>query len=204
MDRIEKFSLSTEEFIRKLTPYITFKQYPSGRACHFETNERRNCYLVRTGSITAYHSGGVMIGGLAAPCIVGVGEFEKGSSLYFVTNETCEIAEISRDELFAIVEKDNLWESLAIHMRIVSNRLLKYAAVLIAPTAYEIIRNHLMLLINEPDSLRESITAEKYIRLKTHLSRSGIMRILSSLKEGEYIVIEEGILKEVRHLPAKY
>jgi CRP-like cAMP-binding protein len=204
VNNIEKFSLYTEEFIRKLIPYVEFKLSPAGRVCPFMTQGRLNCYLIRTGSISVYHSGGILIGGLPAPAIVGLGEFEAASSLYFLTNEPCEIAEISRDDIFNIIEKDNLWQNLSVHMRFVSNRLLNYASILNAPSAYEMIRNQLLKLINEPDSLRESITAEKYIRSKTHLSRSGIMRILSALKEGEYIMIENGVLKEVRHLPAKY
>ncbi|RJT27982.1 winged helix-turn-helix transcriptional regulator [Buttiauxella izardii] len=204
MDNSEKFSLYTEEFIRKLTPYVEFKLSPAGQVYPFVTNGRLNCYLIRTGSISVYYSGGILIGGRPAPFIFGLGEFDTASSLYFSTNEPCEIAESSRDAIFDIIEKDNLWQNLSVHMRFVSNMLLNYATILHAPSAYEIIRMQLLKLINEPESLRESITAEKYIRSKTHLSRSGIMRILSALKLGEYIVIEEGVLKEVRHLPTKY
>lgn len=48
------------------------------------------------------------------------------------------------------------------------------------------------------------MTAEKYIREKTHLSRSGVMRILADLKTGGFIEMEEGRLIKINKLPAKY
>ena len=58
--------------------------------------------------------------------------------------------------------------------------------------------------MSEDARLRNSITAENYIRDKTNLSRSGIMRILSELKEGGYIEINRGILMMVHQLPEKF
>lgn len=199
-----KISPYAGEFINKLSPFATFQLYSPGKILPFVTNGVRNCYLVRTGSVSVYRTGDVLIGGWPAPCIIGLGQIDTAASFYFQTNEDCEIGEITRDEIFDIVEKQNLWQLLSMQMEFISSRLLNYATLLNAPSAYEIIRNQLLTLINEPTSLRESITAEKYIRTKTHLSRSGVMRILSELKKGEYIIMDEGILKEIRHLPAKY
>jgi len=204
MRKSEEFSPYTEEFINKVSPFVTFQLYPPGRSFPFEHNGIRNCYLVRTGNVSFYRAGDLLIGGWHSPCFIGLGRFEVAATLYFKSNEPCEVAIVSREEIFDIIEKNNLWQLLSIHMEFVSDRLLHYASLINAPTAYEIICKQLIALLNEPESLRESITAEKYIRIKTHLSRSGVMRILSALKAGEYIVIEDGILKEIRHLPAKY
>ena len=54
-----------------------------------------------------------------------------------------------------------------------------------APTAYEMIRQQLIKLMEEDESYRSSVTAERYIREKTHLSRSGVMRILADLKPAD-------------------
>lgn len=75
---------------------------------------------------------------------------------------------------------------------------------LITPTTYSTVRHQLYELINLPEDVREKILVEDYIRSKTRLSRSGIMHILSDLKNGGYIVIVKGILKEVHHLPENY
>lgn len=162
---------------------------------------------MRQGVVLLYRGSeeGVLIGSFAAPFVAGLGEYhEEISSFKLVTTQACEIAELTRDETFDIVEKNNFWQLVAQQMQYVSERLMKYAELISAPSAYEIISIQLRLLMNEPLSLRSAVPAEKYIRSKTSLSRSGTMRILSALKAGGYIEIEDGILIDIRHLPAKY
>ncbi|WP_407437181.1 helix-turn-helix domain-containing protein [Lelliottia sp.] len=65
---------------------------------------------------------------------------------------------------------------------VVTNKLYSYSKQLSAPTAYEVIRNQLRELSHEPAHFREHVTIERYIRDKTHLSRSSIMKILAELK----------------------
>jgi hypothetical protein len=55
----------------------------------------------------------------------------------------------------------------------------------------------------EEDELSGSVTAERYIREKTQLSRSGVMRILADLKTGGFIEMEEGRLIKINKLPAR-
>ena len=66
------------------------------------------------------------------------------------------------------------------------------------------IRQQLIKLMEEDESYRSSVTAERYIREKTQLSRSGVMRILADLKTGGFIEMEEGRLIKINKLPAKY
>jgi CRP-like cAMP-binding protein len=61
-----------------------------------------------------------------------------------------------------------------------------------------------MLLMNEDENFRRSITVERYIREKTQLSRSGVMRILADLKTGGFIEMEDGRLIKINKLPARY
>jgi CRP-like cAMP-binding protein len=86
----------------------------------------------------------------------------------------------------------------------VTNRLYNNMMHRIAPSAYEMIRQQLIDLMREEDTYRKSMTAESYIRDKTHLSRSGVMRILADLKTGGFIEMEEGRLIKINKLPAKY
>ena len=86
----------------------------------------------------------------------------------------------------------------------VGTRLYRSVMAKGAPTAYEMIRQQLVLLMQEDDSFRRSVTAERYIRDKTHLSRSGVMRILADLKTGGFIEMEEGRLIKINKLPARY
>lgn len=74
---------------------------------------------------------------------------------------------------------------------------------LVTPTVFEKVRYQLYELMSKPQTVRESVTAESYIRSKTRLSRSAIMNTLSTLKEGGYICIVNGHLKEIKHIPAQ-
>ncbi len=58
--------------------------------------------------------------------------------------------------------------------------------------------------MTESEAFRASTTVEKYIRTKTHLSRSGILKILAELKTGGYVEMDEGRLVKINKLPAKY
>lgn len=84
------------------------------------------------------------------------------------------------------------------------NRLYNAVMPQGAPTAYEMIRQQLLRLMEEDESYRSAVTAERYIRDKTQLSRSGVMRILADLKTGGFIEMEEGRLITINKLPAKY
>ncbi len=203
----KKASPVARDLLEKMSPFITFQTYPAGKQLYFIENDIRKCYFMRQGVVLLYRGSeeGVLIGSFAAPFVAGLGEYhEEISSFKLVTTQACEIAELTRDETFDIVEKNNFWQLVAQQMQYVSERLMKYAELISAPSAYEIISIQLRLLMNEPLSLRSAVPAEKYIRSKTSLSRSGTMRILSALKAGGYIEIEDGILIDIRHLPAKY
>ncbi|SUW63732.1 putative DNA-binding transcriptional regulator [Buttiauxella agrestis] len=201
---IDKFSPHAGELINKLSPFVTFQLYSSGHNFPFEKNGIRQCYLVRQGRVSFYRNKEILIGNMQAPILFGLGEFKTSIYMFIQTNEPCEIAELPRTELFEIVAKNNLWELMTHQMEFISRLLMYYANTVNAPTAYELICIQLKLLMNEPETVRETVPAEKYIRSKTLLSRSGVMRILGELKKGEYILMEDGILKEIKHLPAKY
>lgn len=89
-------------------------------------------------------------------------------------------------------------------MVVVSNKLFSYSKQLSAPTAYEVICSQLIQLMHEPEDMRSKIPIERFIRNRTHLSRSSIMKILADLKTGGYISIENGRLVAIHHLPQKY
>ncbi|MFP2421316.1 helix-turn-helix domain-containing protein [Pseudescherichia vulneris] len=207
MNQIKKTSPFAQALIDNLSPYLTFDTHPAGAKFKLVENGVRMCHFMRDGILMLYRGDDeqLLMGTLGPPFISGLGDFnEDVSSLMLITAQPCEIAVLTREMTFEIIEQKDLWKLVAQQMQHVSGQLLKYSAQFAAPSAYEAICHQLRLLINEPPSLRKEITAEKYIRSKVPLSRSGTMRILSDLKTGGYIVIEDGILIEIRHLPAKY
>lgn len=191
----------SKELVETLEPYADLRSYRKGIRLALQENEQPVCRLIISGSVEVHRqSDDLLIVRAPAPGIVGLAIYDA----YIITAESCRIATLPLEEVHRLVNEKGLWEILAQHMMIISSKLYAYSKQLSAPTAYETIRNHLIVLIHEPETLRENISVERYIRDKTHLSRSSIMKILSDLRSGGYIEIDEGRLKKIHHLPSKY
>lgn len=176
------------------------------RRLSFQVGGERYCYLILKGCVMTHReSDDLAVATATAPALVGIINLHnlelKG---YIKTLVPCEIAILNMATVHNIIDTHQLWEPLAKHIMVLAGKLFQSSEQLSAPLAYDIIRAQLNELINEAPVLRENTTAERYIRDKTHLSRSGVMRILASLKEGGYIKMERGILTEIVKLPEKF
>ncbi|MEL4012844.1 helix-turn-helix domain-containing protein [Dryocola clanedunensis] len=192
--------------VEQLGPYVTFENYPPGENLHYEIEGQKYCYLIRSGEVTMYReSDNVLLALIQAPTLLGAGALlAKEMNLFITTSQPSEIAVLTMDEIFTLLSKHNLWETFSRQIQITLNKLLIATSRLTVTDSYGLLRAQLIELMREPENFREGITAEKYIRSKTRLSRSGVMRILSDLKAGGYIVLEDGILKKINKLPEKY
>lgn len=123
---------------------------------------------------------------------------------YIKTVSPCLIGTLTTARVNEIIKDKALWGLLSKQLMFVYSRLYNNVMPQGAPTAYEMIRQQLIKLMEEDESYRSSVTAERYIREKTQLSRSGVMRILADLKTGGFIEIEEGRLIRINKLPARY
>lgn len=151
-------------------------------------------------------SDGMVVSTGYSPLIIGLtSEILMGEADYYFTSESdISYGIISLKKAREIIKDKNLWQSYAAHQ----SYLLKYISINSAKTtalsAYEVIRNQLLNLLREPDEIRLTITAAQYIKERTRLSRSGIMKILSELKAGNYITISEGTLVQINKLPSHF
>ncbi|WP_447867683.1 helix-turn-helix domain-containing protein [Rahnella bonaserana] len=124
--------------------------------------------------------------------------------LYLRTEEDSRICRLPLAEAQAMIEEHCLWESLAKHLIYMVSRVHDHWAKIMLPSAYEIIRQQLLELMNESPSVRNNIAAANYITSRTFLSRSGTMRILAELRAGNYITMDKGILIKIKDLPQRY
>lgn len=163
-------------------------------------------YLILEGTVAIYRrSDNLMLSTAKSPAFFGVANLNDiFFDDYLKTVTPCKIGLLPTRELNVLIQEKALWGLLSNHLMFMYNRLYNTVMPKGAPTAYEMIRQQLMLLMNEDDSYRQGITAERYIRDKTQLSRSGVMRILADLKTGGFIEMEEGRLIKINKLPAKY
>ena len=192
----------SRQLVDAMLPVATVKTWRKGCQLAIEENGQPLCRMVLSGSVQLHRKADHrLITTVSSYTIQGLG---GQNAIYLVTAETCEIATLTLEAFQQRIDELQLWEVFARYMVVVSNKIFYYAKILSAPTAYEMICNQLMELCREPLEVREKFTAERYIREKTHLSRSSIMKILADLRTGNYITIENGRLIEIKHLPQKY
>jgi CRP-like cAMP-binding protein len=76
--------------------------------------------------------------------------------------------------------------------------------VLVARSAYSVVREFLLEIHELITNHNRDINIYDYIQEYTNLARSTIIKILSDLKKGDYIVVEKGKLVSLSALPERY
>lgn len=196
-----------KKLMDKLDPHLQYHNIGTNTRFTYASNRNAKCFFLKSGLMSVYRQpDDILVELFDAPTLRGAMILPPGtdSSYTFKVLAPSEIAIVDRDVFFEMLSKHRLWELFAMHQLMISSLAIERIFKLTKPTSYDIIRHQLYELINLSDELRESIVVADYIRGKTRMSRSGVLRILSDLKSGGFIVIEKGILKEVRSLPNKY
>lgn len=194
------------ELIKNISEHMQFADYPKNWILPYSKGKEALCYVVTEGFVAIHRkSDDLLMTTLKPPMVIGLGSIVPFvDSVYLKTATQCTLGALPQSQAMAIVDDKGLWKPLANHLIALLNKLFVINQQLIGPSAYEIVRTQLLYLMNEPDDYRESKFVAQYIREKSLLSRSGIMKILSQLRQGGYIEVENGILKKVNKLPAKY
>jgi CRP-like cAMP-binding protein len=202
--------LRKSEYVDLLVDYLKrdaeVKHILPRRRLNLQVGDERFCYLILKGRATWYRrSDDLAIISIMAPALAGIGNlFQMQMDGYIKTQVACDIVILKMATVYDIINANQLWELLAKHMIFIAGKLYQSHEHLSAPSSYDIVREQLKVLFNEEPGVRNSITAEQYIREKTHLSRSGVMRILSELKAGGYIEMQRGVLINIVKLPEKF
>ncbi|MCV2531854.1 helix-turn-helix domain-containing protein [Enterobacter wuhouensis] len=205
-EKTHRGSPYAQELIQHLQPYCTTRKMGRGEQLDLQVNGQGFCYLILEGTIAVYRrSDNMMLSTARSPALFGLANL---TDIYFndylKTVSPCVIGVLTTAQVGEIIKEKALWGLLSNQLMFVYNRLYHNVMPQGAPTAYEMIRQQLIKLMEEDNAYRESVTAERYIRDKTQLSRSGVMRILADLKTGGFIEMEEGRLMKIHKLPAKY
>ncbi|MCK6736687.1 winged helix-turn-helix transcriptional regulator [Enterobacter bugandensis] len=168
-------------------------------------NDERQCFMLLHGSVALHRRGdGIVLNSESAPFILGVSSQFSSEHLYVRALETSELASVPLETFNNVVAQHDLWEHFSKLLIYTASRVYEHCAQISQMSAYDIIRFQLVELMQEPEAIRQNITAAAYIKSRTYLSRSGIMRILAELRTGKYITMDRGVLIEVNHLPRKY
>ncbi|MEH3773002.1 helix-turn-helix domain-containing protein [Enterobacter asburiae] len=205
-EKSQRGSPYAQELISHLLSDCTTHRAARGERLDLQVNGQGMCYLILEGTIAVYRrSDDMLLSTARSPAVFGLANL---TDIYFndylMTISPCLIGTLTTQRLNDIIQEKALWGLLSKQIIFAYSRLYNNVMPQGAPTAYVMIRQQLVKLMEEDESYRQSVTAEKYIREKTHLSRSGVMRILADLKTGGFIEMEEGRLIKINKLPAKY
>lgn len=189
-----------------LEPYLTYTVCPAGKRFSFNATNQSKCYVIRSGVISLIRQpDDILLDIFEDPTLRGIIPVHETSDSQHILRviEPAEIAILDKEQWHSLLTQHNLWQHYAMHLQLVVSVGGEVLFKLVTPTVFEKVRYQLYELMSKPQTVRESVTAESYIRSKTRLSRSAIMNTLSTLKEGGYICIVNGHLKEIKHIPAQ-
>ncbi len=195
-----------DKIIEQIAPFAKSFKANKGEILRFYSGNKRTCYLLHQGSVTLNRRGdGMVLNSEQASFILGVSnQFAQSENLYVRVNENALISRLPLERFNLLIESFGLWESLCKLLVYTASRVYEHCTLISQMSSYEIIRFQLQELMNESERIRTSITAANYIKSRTYLSRSGIMRILADLREADCIELKRGTLVAIKNLPLRY
>lgn len=179
---------------------------PPGRRFQLMTQGKAQCFLLHKGScIISRADDALVISTIASPNITGVNDLiPPEANVLIVASTDIEYSLIPLDTFLAFIEEHQLWKQVSYLLMFYSSRLYEHQRTNAGLSTYKIITHLLQTLSNEDFDVRAMTTAVEYIQERTFLSRSGIMKMLSELKAGGYIVLSRGLLIKINKLPDKF
>ncbi|MFQ3392525.1 helix-turn-helix domain-containing protein [Enterobacter mori] len=195
-----------DKIIEQIAPFATRFHANKGEILRYYVGSKRTCYLLHQGSVTLNRRGdGMVLNSEQATFVMGVSnQFSKTENLYLRVNENAEMSRLPLERFNLLIESFGLWESVCKLMIYTASRVYEHCTLISQMSSYEIIRFQLQELMNESERIRKSMTAANYIKSRTYLSRSGIMRILAELRDAGCIDLKRGVLLAIKNLPLKY
>ena len=130
--------------------------------------------------------------------------YNRASHMYGIARDTSVIRTIKREEFERIISENNLWLEFSQILVWYIDILSKRDDVLVARSAYSVVREFLLEINDLILYQNRDINVYDYIQEYTNLARSTIIKILSDLKKGQYIVVEKGKLINISSLPERY
>ncbi|MBF7980727.1 MULTISPECIES: helix-turn-helix domain-containing protein [Rahnella] len=142
----------------------------------------------------------------AAPNLFGMQGSPFRNNLYQFRSEKGAVLEtLPYSRAVELVSEHQLFKEVLDFQTYLSDFQAYRTNLLISKSTYQIVCAFLFELEMMPPEQRLRTSVFNYIHEHTHLARSGVMKILSDLRQGEYINIENGKLVAIlKKLPREY
>ncbi|MEB6379145.1 helix-turn-helix domain-containing protein [Leclercia adecarboxylata] len=130
--------------------------------------------------------------------------YSSASRMYGLARTNTVIRTIKKTDFERLIGEHNLWAEFTQVLVWYINILSKRDDVLVARSAYSVVREFLLEINDLIVQHKRDVNVYDYIQEYTNLARSTIIKILSDLKKGQYIVVEKGKLVSINSLPERY
>ncbi|MCE1392696.1 helix-turn-helix domain-containing protein [Enterobacter bugandensis] len=138
-------------------------------------------------------------------CVFGLSAiFYQSAHMYGLVRANTVVRSIKKEAFAQLMTEKKLWPELTKVLSWYICLLSKRDDVLVARSAYSVVREFLYEINELIVHQQRDINIYDYIQEYTNLARSTIIKILSDLKKGQYIVVEKGRLLNLTTLPEKY
>lgn len=138
-------------------------------------------------------------------CVFGLSAiFYQSAHMYGLVCANTVVRSIKKEAFAQLMTEKKLWPELTKVLSWYICLLSKRDDVLVARSAYSVVREFLYEINELIVHQQRDINIYDYIQEYTNLARSTIIKILSDLKKGQYIVVEKGRLLNLTTLPEKY
>lgn len=142
---------------------------------------------------------------VSRPSLLGITNlYYKSEHIYGVVRSNAVVRSIKKEDFLRVIAEQGLWPELSKilswHICIMSKR----DDILVARSAYSVVREFLLEINDLINLYNRDVNIYDYIQEYTNLARSTIIKILSDLKKGDYIVVEKGKLVTINALPERY
>lgn len=162
--------------------------------------------VILSGTVFLHREDNILVGVEQAPYIWGIadGVIKRSVEFKLMLRGHCSGYYLSSTQAISAIECGRCWRHafswLAWQSRVLELRNLQ----LIGKNAYGQTRAILMSMAEWDNELLSHIGVMNYIHQSTGVSRSVVADILSSLRKGGYIEMENGKLIGIKRLPSKY
>lgn len=168
---------------------------------------RPQLYILVNGTISVCQNSDRLIAmSTSVPNIFGTAQFTQQQYWYFLRAEThSKLLRVDAMNSMQLLIKESQLNEL---LEVVSYYAIFFSyryALNVQKEIYPTIRGHILELSQLPSEFRASTTILSYIQARTHLSRSSILNVVVSLRNGGYITLRRGgYLLKTAKIPDRY
>lgn len=205
MDVDNKYTEAVETILTALENIGESYHYNKNEVFFDFKNDEKNILLVESGTFGFYRQHDrLLMQETSGPAIIGLVMSSHKPDVILFAHSKLSIRTLPRELALSIIKQKGLWHEVALVLGKIVKIYVERDVNMIGRDAYHVIKHHLNLLMSLPIEERYATTAVKFITSRSMLSRSRVMNILKKLDDGEFILINNGILSNVNSLPEKF